>query len=150
MNKSVWAGALALAALLWQAQAARAQEEKACDCNGNDEVVINELITGVNILLGNAGVATCEAADVNDNGNVQVNELVQCVNCANGNCGGGGNGPLCGNSTEEEGRSATTGTTSMATTARVTARMSSRELACSIPQEPSPPCRPRRSLSSST
>jgi cysteine-rich repeat protein len=101
MNKFVLAGALALAVLLGQAQAARAQEEKACDCNGNDEVVINELIIGVNILLGNAEVTTCEAADVNGNGGVQVNELVQCVNCANGNCTPSNGGPACGDGTTD-------------------------------------------------
>ena len=38
------------------------------DCNGDGMVVVNELIVGVNIALGNAGVASCPAFDLDGNG----------------------------------------------------------------------------------
>ncbi len=50
------------------------------DCDGNGSVAVNELITGVNINLGNRPVADCVAFDTNDDGMVAVNELIQGVN----------------------------------------------------------------------
>ncbi|MFN8643428.1 MAG: hypothetical protein U0802_17860 [Candidatus Binatia bacterium] len=52
------------------------------DCDGGGEVSINELLLGVNILVGNAGVGQCPAADSSGDGSVTVNELVQAVNAA--------------------------------------------------------------------
>lgn len=56
------------------------------DCNGNGVVAINELITGVNIALGNALVTACPSFDVNNNGQVGINELIQGVNYALNGC----------------------------------------------------------------
>lgn len=56
------------------------------DCNGNGEVVINELISGVNIALGNAAVSNCVAFDPNNDGAVNINELIQGVNNALNGC----------------------------------------------------------------
>ena len=50
------------------------------DCNDDGAVAVNELITGVNINLGNRPAADCTAFDTNDDGMVAVNELIQGVN----------------------------------------------------------------------
>jgi len=52
------------------------------DCDLNDTVTVSELITAVNIALGNAALATCEDADVDGDGEIAVNELVTAVNAA--------------------------------------------------------------------
>ncbi len=57
------------------------------DCNGNDVVAVNELVTGVNILLGRALRDSCPAMDVNNNGAVAINELVAAVNSSLNGCG---------------------------------------------------------------
>ncbi|MGH3637471.1 MAG: hypothetical protein ACRDUX_00435 [Mycobacterium sp.] len=57
------------------------------DCNGNGVVAINELISGVNIALGNAAVSTCTAMDANGNGAVTINELIAAVGSALNGCG---------------------------------------------------------------
>lgn len=49
------------------------------DCNGDGTVAINELISGVNIALGAAPVASCEAMDATGDGTVAINELVAAV-----------------------------------------------------------------------
>lgn len=59
------------------------------DCDGNGTVSVNELILGVNILLGRADAAQCPAVDVDGNGTVAVNELITAVNSALDGCGGG-------------------------------------------------------------
>ena len=50
------------------------------DCNGDGEVTINEVITGVNIGLGLAPVALCPEADGNGNGEVSIGEVITAVN----------------------------------------------------------------------
>jgi parallel beta-helix repeat protein len=56
------------------------------DCNGDGAVVINELITGVNIALETAAVSTCESFDTSGNGGVEINELVAAVSFALNGC----------------------------------------------------------------
>ncbi len=56
------------------------------DCNRDGEVTINELITGVNIALGNNDVSVCPEFDANDDGEVTINELIMAVNNALGSC----------------------------------------------------------------
>jgi cysteine-rich repeat protein len=50
------------------------------DCNGNNNVAINELILAVNISLGLRSIDDCRAADVNGNDAVGINELILAVN----------------------------------------------------------------------
>jgi hypothetical protein len=50
------------------------------DCNDDGFVRINELITAVNISLGNADLSACPSIDANDSGTAQINELIQAVN----------------------------------------------------------------------
>jgi hypothetical protein len=56
------------------------------DCDGNGEVVINELVRGVNVALGNAPLTDCPSFDANRDGTVTINELVQAVNNALNGC----------------------------------------------------------------
>jgi len=52
------------------------------DCDGNAEVTVDELITGVNIALGSAVVDGCLSMDSSADGEVRVDELVSAVNNA--------------------------------------------------------------------
>ena len=56
------------------------------DCSGDGSVTINELISGVNIALGNSAVATCPSFDRNGDGSVTINELIAAVNAAQTGC----------------------------------------------------------------
>ncbi len=67
-----------------------AQESCPGDCDGDGTVRVNELVTGVNINLGNSDVSSCEAMDRDGNGMVAVNELIQAVRSNLEGCGGGG------------------------------------------------------------
>lgn len=58
------------------------------DCDGNSQVMVNELILGVTIALGSAEMSACPPLDVDDNGHVTINELIQAVNAALSDCGG--------------------------------------------------------------
>jgi len=79
---------LVVAALVPTSAAAAPVAGSLCggDCDGNGEVAINELITGVGIALGSAGAATCVAMDTNANTEVAVNELVAAVGHALDGC----------------------------------------------------------------
>jgi hypothetical protein len=55
------------------------------DCDGDGEVEINELISGVNIALGNQALTVCPAFDGNGSGDVSIGELITAVsNSLNG------------------------------------------------------------------
>jgi hypothetical protein len=56
------------------------------DCNADRSVGINELITCVNIALGNAAVTACASCDPSGDGAVVINELVGEVNNALTGC----------------------------------------------------------------
>ena len=60
------------------------------DCNGNGAVTVDELITAVNIALGNSAVATCPNADENGDGTVTIDEIIRGVNAALYGCSPGG------------------------------------------------------------
>lgn len=65
------------------------------DCNVNQSVAINELLTDVNISLGNTPLyPKCPAGDANNDGSVMVSELVQAVDNALSGCSGAGGGGL--------------------------------------------------------
>jgi hypothetical protein len=64
------------------------------DCDGNQTVAINELISCVNIALGTSPVSTCTACDVDGDGTVAISELIQAVTKALNGCGGTTNCPL--------------------------------------------------------
>ena len=56
------------------------------DCNGNGTVTVDEILTMVNIALGNARVDDCLAGDVNDDGQITVDEILTAVNNALNGC----------------------------------------------------------------
>jgi hypothetical protein len=56
------------------------------DCTNDGAVTVNELITMVNIALGNAPVTACEAGDESGDGEITVNEIVAAVNNALNGC----------------------------------------------------------------
>ncbi|MCW5954651.1 MAG: hypothetical protein KIT69_20555, partial [Propionibacteriaceae bacterium] len=99
MKRFMWM-AVGCAALFWSS----AGTAQTCpgDCNGDNSVAINELITCVNIALGSSQVSACPSCDVNGNGEVAINELIASVNKALEGCGGT-SGAICGNGTKEEG-----------------------------------------------
>jgi hypothetical protein len=58
------------------------------DCNGNGEVTVDDLLSMVNVALGNAAVSTCAAGDVNHDTEITVDEILAAVNNALRGCGG--------------------------------------------------------------
>jgi len=56
------------------------------DCNGDGQVLVSELITGVNIALGNKPASTCPAFDFDGSGDVTVSELIRGRHNALGTC----------------------------------------------------------------
>jgi len=56
------------------------------DCDGNNEVTINELISMVNIALGDAPLSECPAGDADHNGEITIDEILRAVNNALGSC----------------------------------------------------------------
>jgi cysteine-rich repeat protein len=64
------------------------------DCDGDGQVTINEVVVGVEIALGSAGVGRCPAADVDGDQQVAIQELIAAVDgalsgCVPPNCGDG-------------------------------------------------------------
>jgi hypothetical protein len=64
------------------------QAPTACtgDCNDDLQVTVDEVLTAVNIALGNVQLLNCEAADVNHDGQVTVDEILTAVNNALNGC----------------------------------------------------------------
>lgn len=58
------------------------------DCDGSGEVTVNELITMVNIALGNGPLSACAAGDADHSGGITINEIIAAVNNALGGCPG--------------------------------------------------------------
>lgn len=64
------------------------QEGSSCvgDCDGSNDVTVDEIITMVNIGLGSQSVSACLAGDSNGDGQVTVDEIVTAVNNALNGC----------------------------------------------------------------
>jgi hypothetical protein len=58
------------------------------DCSGDSRVTIDEILTMVNIALGNALPATCVAGDANGDGQITVDEILAAVNNSLNGCSG--------------------------------------------------------------
>jgi hypothetical protein len=56
------------------------------DCDGTGMVTVGNLITGVNIALGNQQVDACPSFDIDGDGMVSVSELIQAVTYALSGC----------------------------------------------------------------
>jgi hypothetical protein len=57
------------------------------DCGGDGQVTVDELVTMVNIALGNVSVSTCAAGDASADGAITVDEIITAVNAALAGCG---------------------------------------------------------------
>jgi hypothetical protein len=65
------------------------------DCDGKGSVTVDEILTMVNIALGNTNVSACLAGDGNCDGSITVDEILTAVNAALSGCpptGGCGDG----------------------------------------------------------
>jgi sugar lactone lactonase YvrE len=49
------------------------------DCNGDGQVSVGEIVTMVNIALGNVDISTCTAGDANHDDQITVNEILSAV-----------------------------------------------------------------------
>jgi len=58
------------------------------DCRGDHQVTVDEILTLVNIALGNAAVAGCRAGDANHDGQITIDEILTAVNNALNGCSG--------------------------------------------------------------
>lgn len=56
------------------------------DCNGDSTVTIEEILVGVNVALGLAGLDRCPNFDANGDGSVTVDEIVRAVSFALSGC----------------------------------------------------------------
>jgi hypothetical protein len=59
------------------------------DCNTDQSVTVDEVLTMVNIALGNADMSACGAGDVNGDLQITVDEILTAVNNALNGCAGG-------------------------------------------------------------
>ncbi len=86
---------LVAVAAVWSFQPVPAGAQNcAGDCNGDEEVAINELITCVNIALAELPMDTCLAADADGGGEVEINDLIAAVNAALSGCAAPGTGSI--------------------------------------------------------
>lgn len=97
---------LRLLAVAGALHASRGAVRAACvcvgDCNGDGQVAVNDLVTGVNIALGRLPIDTCRAFDADGSDQVTIDELTIAVGnaidgcptvCVTGGCARPGRGP---------------------------------------------------------
>lgn len=58
------------------------------DCNSDQQVSVDELLTLVNIALGTANITACVAGDSNHDGQISVDEILNAVSNALHGCSG--------------------------------------------------------------
>lgn len=56
------------------------------DCDGDGVVTIDELLSGVNLLLADAGSDDCRALDVSEDGRTTIDEVIRAINSALNGC----------------------------------------------------------------
>ncbi len=56
------------------------------NCDQEGDVTVNDIITMVNIALGNANVSACAAGDIDGSGDITINEIIAAVNNALNGC----------------------------------------------------------------
>ena len=56
------------------------------DCDRSGQVTVDEIVTMVNIVLGNANVGTCDAGDTSGDGHITVDEILTVVDNALNGC----------------------------------------------------------------
>ncbi|MFI5364254.1 MAG: Ig-like domain-containing protein [Candidatus Binatia bacterium] len=58
------------------------------DCNSDQQITVDELLTLVNIALGDAALMSCQVGDVNGDGQITIDEVLVAVHNALAGCGG--------------------------------------------------------------
>jgi len=56
------------------------------DCDGDGQVTVGDILTTVNISLGNAEIGKCETGDANGDGQITVDEILTAMNKALSGC----------------------------------------------------------------
>ena len=56
------------------------------DCGADRQVTVDEILTMVNVALGNTHLSACRASDANDDGQITVDEILTAVNNALNGC----------------------------------------------------------------
>jgi hypothetical protein len=56
------------------------------DCDSDDHVTVDEILSMVNIALGNTPISACRAGDANDDGQITIDEILAAVNNALNGC----------------------------------------------------------------
>jgi hypothetical protein len=56
------------------------------DCHDDSQVTVDEILTMVNIALGNLDVSSCQPGDANDDNQVTIDEILTAVNNALNGC----------------------------------------------------------------
>jgi len=56
------------------------------DCDGSLDVTVDEIVTLINIALGNVALENCTAGDVNDDGEITVEEIVRTLDVSLNGC----------------------------------------------------------------
>ncbi len=59
------------------------------DCSGTGSVTVDEILTTVNIALGDTEMSECDSGDANKDGQITVDEILMAVNKALNGCSGG-------------------------------------------------------------
>ena len=85
-----WCRVALLTALLVAGRQSAAVEPCPGDCNDDGHVTIDELVTGVDIVLGSAATDRCALLDVNEDQRGAIDELITAVRNAIEGCGPGG------------------------------------------------------------
>lgn len=90
MNRHATAGGILVAVLTLMAWSSRGYSQTTCvgDCNGDDQVTVDEIVRMVGLVLG-GGAAECAAADGDGNSAVTVDEVVTGVTNALFGCSPG-------------------------------------------------------------
>lgn len=87
--RSFLSNALVLAFALWVLPVPPASGACGGDCGGDGEVTVDEVLTLVNIALGNVDIAGCTAGDVSGEGEITVDEIITAVQHALDGCPAG-------------------------------------------------------------
>lgn len=91
----LWA-VIALGTLILIESPANAGTACVGDCNGDGSVTVDEIVTMVNIALGNSPIGSCPAGDSSGDGAITVDEIITATNNALSGCPQTGTG-ACGN-----------------------------------------------------
>ncbi len=87
--RSLFANAFVLALALWVLPVSPVSAACGGDCGGDGEVTVDEVLTLVNIALGNVDISGCTAGDLSGEGEITVDEIITAVQHALDGCPAG-------------------------------------------------------------